>query len=111
MRQFRTLFFILLIVSFLLTPCLVAESSHIAEIPVGIHEYHGYYTFYWDSKGVRIWLLVDKLETEFLYFNSLPAGVGSNDIGLDRGQLGQSRVVKFERSGPRLLLVQPNYAY
>ncbi|MEK6566087.1 MAG: zinc-dependent metalloprotease, partial [Bacteroidota bacterium] len=48
---------------------------------------------------------------EFLYVNSLPAGVGSNDIGLDRGQLGQDRVVKFLRTGPRILLIQPNYSY
>ncbi|MGB0839355.1 MAG: zinc-dependent metalloprotease, partial [Chitinophagales bacterium] len=38
-------------------------------------------------------------------------GVGSNDIGLDRGQLGDTRIVKFERSGNKVLLVQPNYDY
>ena len=54
---------------------------------------------------------VDKLDTEFLYVNSLQAGVGSNDIGLDRGQLGDERIVKFVRSGPKLLLVQPNYKF
>src|SRR5262249_41681761 len=50
-------------------------------------------------------------DTEFLYLDSLPAGMGSNDIGLDRGQLGESRVVRFERVGPRVLLVQMNYDY
>ncbi|MEL6653691.1 MAG: zinc-dependent metalloprotease, partial [Bacteroidota bacterium] len=48
---------------------------------------------------------------EFLYVNSLAAGVGSNDIGLDRGQLGRERVVFFERIGPKVLMIQPNYDY
>ena len=42
---------------------------------------------------------------------SLPAGLGSNDVGLDRGQLGETRIVRFERTGPRLLMVQPNYGF
>ncbi len=41
----------------------------------------------------------------------MPAGLGSNDVGLDRGQLGDTRVVKFVRSGPKILLVQPNYTF
>ena len=71
----------------------------------------GYFNFYWNEAKGTILLEVDKLDTEFLYVNSLPAGIGSNDIGLDRGQLGDSRVVKFEKVGPKLLLVQPNYDY
>ncbi len=71
----------------------------------------GYFTFYWDEKEGKIWLEVDKWDTEFLYVNSLPAGIGSNDIGLDRNQLGNDRIVKFVRSGPKVLLQQPNYNY
>jgi Met-zincin/Domain of unknown function (DUF5117) len=54
---------------------------------------------------------VDKLNQEFLYVNSLPAGVGSNDLGLDRGQIGDSRIVKFVKIGDKVLLIQPNYNY
>ena len=43
--------------------------------------------------------------------NSLASGVGSNDIGLDRGQLGQERIVKFIKAGNKLLLIQPNQGY
>lgn len=71
----------------------------------------GYFNFYWDEKQGKIWLEIDKLDTEFLYVNSLPAGVGSNDIGLDRGQLGRDRVVKFTRSGNKILLTHLNYKY
>ena len=38
-------------------------------------------------------------------------GLGSNPVGLDRGQLGESRVVTFRRAGPKVLLVEPNYKY
>lgn len=77
----------------------------------GMEKYPGYFNFYWDAKAGKIWLEIDKLDTEFLMMNSLPAGVGSNDIGLDRGQIGDNRVVKFQRSGPKILLVQPNYIF
>lgn len=68
----------------------------------------GYFNLYWDAKAGKLWLEIDKWGTEFLYQSGLAAGVGSNDIGLDRGQLGATRVVRFERSGPKVLLVQEN---
>lgn len=71
----------------------------------------GYFPFWWEEKTGKIWLEISRLDSEFLYVNSLPAGVGSNDIGLDRGQIGGSRVVKFTRSGNKILLVQPNLGY
>ncbi|MFA9453086.1 MAG: zinc-dependent metalloprotease [Candidatus Aminicenantaceae bacterium] len=77
----------------------------------GMRAYSGYFPFYWDALTGRILLEIDKLDQEFLYVNSQPAGLGSNDIGLDRSQLGRSRVVKFLRVGPKVLLMQPNYAY
>jgi hypothetical protein len=77
----------------------------------GFTKYPGYFNFYWDEKTGHILLEVDKFDTGFLYVNSLPAGVGSNDLGLDRGQIGNSRIVKFIKSGPKILLIQPNYAY
>jgi hypothetical protein len=77
----------------------------------GMTAYEGYFDFYWDDESGKIWLEVDRFGEEFLYVNSLPAGIGSNDIGLDRNQLGDTRVVKFIRSGPKVMLVQPNYSY
>jgi hypothetical protein len=74
-------------------------------------KYDGYFPFYYDDKQDKIFLVIDKLDTEFLYIHSLPAGVGSNDIGLDRGQLGGERIVRFERRGPKVLMVEPNYRY
>ncbi len=74
-------------------------------------KYSGYFEFYYDEKQDKIFLVIDKFDTEFLYVESLTAGIGSNDIGLDRNQLGSERIVKFERRGPKVLLTQLNYDY
>ena len=71
----------------------------------------GFFDIEWDAKQGTIHLYVDRLDEEFLYVNSLAAGVGSNDIGLDRGQLGRDRIVKFTRAGNKLLLTHVNYDY
>src|SRR5690606_29077207 len=71
----------------------------------------GFFNFYWDSSTGKVYLEISHLDTEFLYINYLQTGVGSNDIGLDRGQIGDNRVVKFQRQGPKILLIQPNQTY
>ncbi len=76
-----------------------------------VQNFEGYFDFEWDPSTGKIMLDASKLDTEFLYVNALSAGVGSNDIGLDRGQLGDTRIVKFERAGNKILMVQPNYQY
>lgn len=71
----------------------------------------GYFPMFYDSKTGRVLLEISRWNSDFLYVNSLPAGVGSNDIGLDRGQIGGSMIVRFERYGPKVLLIQPNQGY
>jgi len=88
-----------------------SKTQTISEKVVGMEKFPGFFPFYWDAKAGKVWLEIDKWNTEFLYVESLPAGIGSNDIGLDRGQLGNSFVVRFDRSGPRVLLVAPNYDF
>ncbi|MFK7833969.1 MAG: zinc-dependent metalloprotease [Winogradskyella sp.] len=73
--------------------------------------YEGYFDFYYEESTDKIYLKVEKLNDEFLYINSLASGVGSNDIGLDRGQLGNERLVYFKKAGNKLLLIQPNLKY
>jgi hypothetical protein len=87
------------------------KTPTIAEKVAGMEKFPGYFPFYWDAKAGKMWLEIDKWNTEFLYVESLPAGIGSNDIGLDRGQLGTSSIVRFDRSGPRVLLVASNYGF
>jgi len=74
-------------------------------------KFSGFFNFYWDEKSGNIWLEIDKFDHEFLYIESLSAGLGSNVIGLDRNQLGETRVVTFYRVGPKILMIQPNYAF
>ncbi|MGK7393441.1 MAG: zinc-dependent metalloprotease [Candidatus Cyclobacteriaceae bacterium M3_2C_046] len=76
-----------------------------------LKHYPGFFDFYYDAETDKIWLLIEKLDQEVLYINSLTAGIGSNDIGLDRNQLGDSRIIKFVRRGPKILAIQPNYKY
>ncbi|HUH11579.1 MAG TPA: zinc-dependent metalloprotease [Longimicrobiales bacterium] len=83
----------------------------IAEKTRGMERLDGFVPLHWDARAGKLWLEVPFFGRELLYINSMPAGMGSNDIGLDRGQLGGDRIVFFERVGPRVLLRQPNYRY
>jgi hypothetical protein len=87
------------------------QTTSIAEKTAGAQKMPGYFNLYWDAKQGKLWVEIDKWSTEFLYQSSLAAGVGSNDIGLDRGQLGDTHIVRFERSGPKVLLIQSNLDY
>jgi len=77
----------------------------------GLTKIDGYFPLYWDAAAGTLWMEIPALGAEVLYVSSLSAGLGSNDIGLDRGQLGGTAVVRFERVGPKILMVQPNYDY
>jgi len=88
-----------------------AKTPTITEKIAAMQKFPGYFPFYWDAKAGKVWLEIDKWNSEFLYVESLPAGIGSNDIGLDRGQLGQSYIVRFERIGPRVLLIASNQGF
>jgi hypothetical protein len=71
----------------------------------------GFVPLYVSVDDGKIYLEVTRFNYEFLYLVSLPTGVGSNPLGLDRGQLGTTKVVTFERAGNKVLLVQPNYDF
>ena len=77
----------------------------------GMQEFSGFFRFWWDARRGQIWLAIDRFDEEFLYVNSLSTGLGSNPVGLDRGQLGQDRVVRFQRIGHKVLLQQGNLRY
>jgi uncharacterized protein DUF4953/uncharacterized protein DUF5117 len=77
----------------------------------GMQKLDGYFPLYWDEGAGQLWLEIPRFDTEVLFITGLSAGLGSNDIGLDRGQLIDSRIVEFERVGPKVLLVQPNYDF
>jgi hypothetical protein len=83
----------------------------IAERTDGFQKLDGFYPLYWDDATGTLYLEIPRLNQEVLYVSGLSAGLGSNDIGLDRAQLGGQKLVRFERVGTRVLMVQPNYSY
>jgi hypothetical protein len=71
----------------------------------------GYFPLYWDQRTGSLWLEIPRFDTDFLYTTGLAAGLGSNDIGLDRGQEGNGKIVSFQRVGPKVLLVESNQSF
>jgi hypothetical protein len=71
----------------------------------------GFFDFYYQIETDKVFLKIDEFEQPFLFQSSMPQGIGSNDIGLDRGQLGDTRLVQFERFGNKVLLKQLNTQY
>src|SRR5579863_2180345 len=74
----------------------------------GLTKLDGYFPLYWDQRDGTLWLEIPRFDADFLYVTGLAAGLGSNDIGLDRGQTGDTAVVYFQRTGNKVFLVRRN---
>ena len=98
---------------FLIAPLFIKAQSPnaIEEKTKRMQAYNGFFNFYRDDSTGKIWLQINKLDSEILYQTSLPAGLGSNDVGLDRGIMGNTCIVKFSRVANKILMIEPNYAY
>jgi hypothetical protein len=77
----------------------------------GMKKIDGYFPLYWEERTGSMFLEIPRLDTDFLFALGLSAGLGSNDIGLDRGRGGGGRIVQFQRVGPRVMLVQDNQSF
>ena len=87
------------------------QVSTIEEMVKDLVHMDGFFDLYWNRKEGQLLLRIDSLGDEFIYQSSLARGVGSNDLGLDRGQLGATKLVEFYRSGPKVLLIEKNTDY
>jgi len=83
-------------------------SDAVAARTAKLQSQNGFLSLHWDEKEGKLLLEIPRAGEELIYQVSLAAGVGSNPLGLDRNQLGETRLVHFERVGPKVLLVQPN---
>jgi hypothetical protein len=83
-------------------------AATLAAITQNLKKYDGFYPFYYDDKSGKIYLEIDRWGEEFLYFSSLPEGIGNG--GAERGQ-ASAVIVKFIRVGPKVLLLQPDYEH
>ncbi|HSJ30680.1 MAG TPA: zinc-dependent metalloprotease [Longimicrobiales bacterium] len=109
----------ILLLGSIATPDASAQQRSDAAAPIpsiaakteGMQRIDGFMPLYWSERDGRMWMEIPRLNEQILYYVSLPAGVGHNDIGLNRGDLGPRYVVHFERVGPKVLMVQPNLDY
>ena len=104
------------VVILLLGPALAAAQDAgglppIEEKTASMRAIDGFVPMYWEASTGRLWLEISRWDTDILHTTGLASGLGSNDIGLDRGQLAGSRVVRFHRVGPKILMVQPNLEF
>ena len=89
-----------------------AAVQSIDERTAGMKKMDGYFPLYWDDRTGGMFLEISRFDSDFLFSSGLSAGLGSNDIGLDRGSgRGGGRLVQFQRVGPRIMLVQPNQSF
>src|SRR6201994_2157347 len=92
------------------------SAQTIAAKTAGMKHLDGYLPLDWDAKTGKLYLEIPHLDADgrspdLLYTHSLPYGTGSNDLGLDRGQISSGQILRFERTGPKVLLVEPNQRF
>jgi hypothetical protein len=88
-------------------PFSTAQLPPIEEKTAEMDKLAGLFPLYWEEAAGTLWLEIPSLDTELLYVHGLSAGLGSNDIGLDRGELGRTHLVEFRRVGRKILMVEP----
>jgi hypothetical protein len=87
------------------------QAKSLTEFTKGMQHNKGFFDFYYKIEEDKVFLKIENFDQPFLFQSSMPQGIGSNDIGLDRGQLGDTRLVKFERYGNKVMLKQLNTQY
>lgn len=98
-------------------PCLASStrtqtrSTRLGEPVTPPQSIPGFIPLEWDAKRGALLMSLSLFDVDFLYQVSLGTGLGSNPVGLDRGQLVSTHVVRFERVGPRVFLVEQNTGY
>lgn len=95
----------------LIIPLLSLAQTPIQEFTKSMVKKEGFLPLYWHDEKGKLYLEISQLNKEILYYPSLAQGVGSNDIGLDRGRLSNEHIIKFEKHGNKLLMIEPNYMY
>ncbi len=88
-----------------------AALQSVEDRTIGMKKIDGYFPLYWDDSAGAMFLEISRFDSDFLFSTGLSAGLGSNDIGLDRGQGSGGRIVQFQRIGRRVLLVQGNQSF
>ncbi len=82
----------------------------------GLRRLDGLLTLHLDGQRGKVWLELPAPSDparglELLYVEGLASGLGSNPVGLDRSQLGETRLVSLRRVGGRLLVEAANLRF
>jgi hypothetical protein len=86
-------------------------AATLAARTAGLKRWDGLVPFYWDAEKGQLLIEVSRWKEELLYGAGLAGGAGLLEASLDRGQLGELGLVRFERVGPRVLLHQRQTAH
>ncbi len=89
----------------------LGHAESLNEFAKNMEKRSGFFDVYYDSKQAKVYIKVEQFEQDFILMQSLPYGLGSNDIGLDRGLQNGSKLVFFSRVGNKVFLTQKNTAY
>jgi len=87
------------------------ELPSIEEKTAGMERLDGFLPLYWDEDLGQLWMEIQDFYQQIGHLSGMGAGLGSNDIGIDRGGMRGSRIVEFERVGRKIIMVQPNYRF
>ncbi len=88
----------------------IAEKTH------DLKRLDGLRTCWLDTREAKVYLELPQADRrgrlgEFLYLDAIRTGLGSNPVGLDRGQLGPARLVRLHLVADRVLIEQLNTQY
>ena len=88
----------------------------VADKTVDLERMEGLLTVYLDRMQGQVWLQLPPAPAgedgwSSIYLEGLASGLGSNPVGLDRSQLGDSRLVTLRRLGGRVLVEEQNLGY
>lgn len=77
----------------------------------GLDRQDGFFPFFVDTARGTILAELSSDPPPFLYATGLASGLGSNPVGLDRGQWGKTRLCRWKRVGSRMFLIEQNTGY
>ena len=86
-------------------------TESVESVLLNTQEMPGFIPLHWDSEEGRLYADISDVEGPFIYYNGLSHGVGSNDLGLDRGRLGDTFLVEFRKVGKKVFLAALNTKY
>jgi hypothetical protein len=94
-----------------------ARLETIASVVAGLEKRSGLLDLYLDRARGRVWLEVPPAAgphgevARYLYVEGLVSGLGSNPVGLDRGQQSDAQIVTLRRLGGKVLFEEANLRF